>query len=182
MRKFNGLRPQDVVVLLKLVASSRQRVWLGKELASELSLSASEVSESLARCRFSRLLAPDPGTHQLRARAVLEFILHGLPYVFAVHPGAQVRGVLTASSAAPLNKTFGVEPAYVWPSAAGEAWGAAVEPLYPGVVEAVQKDARLYELLALVDSLRLGRPREQPLAAKLLEAAITDRNYSLHGR
>ncbi|OWP61505.1 hypothetical protein CDA63_19130 [Hymenobacter amundsenii] len=180
MRKFNGLRPQDIVVLLKLVASGSQRVWLGKELASELSLSASEVSEALARCRYSRLLAPDSGIHQLRARAVLEFLLHGLPYVFAVHPGAHVRGTLTASSAAPLDKTFGVEPAYVWPNAAGEAWGAAIEPLYPGVVEAVQKDARLYELLALVDALRLGRPRERRVAAQLLEEAITDNNHSAH--
>ncbi|WBA44045.1 hypothetical protein [Hymenobacter canadensis] len=181
MRKFNGLRPQDIVLLLKLVASSKARVWLGKELAYELSLSASEVSEALARCRYSRLLAPDPGSHQVQARALIEFLLHGLPYVFAAHAGAQARGIQTASSAAPLNKTFGTEPAYVWPNAAGEAWGAAIEPLYPGVAAAAQKDARLYELLALVDALRLGRPRERRVAAQLIEAAITQHVSAANG-
>jgi predicted transcriptional regulator len=47
MRKFNGLRAQDVVLLLKLVAYPH-RTWLGKDLAQTLQLSASEVSEALA--------------------------------------------------------------------------------------------------------------------------------------
>ncbi|HEX8656216.1 MAG TPA: hypothetical protein VF690_01705, partial [Hymenobacter sp.] len=59
--------------------------------------------------------------------------------------------------------------AYVWPTATGEVWGAAVEPLYPGAVAAAQQDARLHELLALVDALRLSRPRERHVAAQLLE-------------
>ena len=132
------------------------------------------MSGALARCRYSRLLAPNPDAPRLQTRAVLEFLLHGLPYVFAVHAGARVRGVLTVASAPPLAATFGVEPAYVWPSAAGSAWGAAVEPLYSGAHKAAQKDTRLYELLALVDALRLGRPRERSLVAQLLEAAITN--------
>jgi hypothetical protein len=47
MRKFNRLRPQDVALLLKLVAHPN-RAWLGKDLAQTLYLSASEVSEALA--------------------------------------------------------------------------------------------------------------------------------------
>ena len=172
MRKFNGIRPQDIVLLLKLVAGGGNRVWLGKDLARELSLSASEVSESLARCRYSRLLASDPSSYQVHARAFVEFLLHGLPYVFAAHPGPPARGLVTGASAPPLSQTFGVEPAYVWPDAAGEQWGAAIEPLYPGVPAAARRDARLHELLALADALRLGRPRERALAGKLLEKAI----------
>ncbi|WP_046247199.1 hypothetical protein [Hymenobacter terrenus] len=172
MRKFKGLRPQDVVVLLKLAADGENPQWLGKDLARALSLSPSEVSESLSRCRYSRLLASDPGSYRVHGRALLDFLLHGLPYVFAVHPGPRARGLATGPSAPPLSHTFGVEPAYVWPLAAGEVWGAAVEPLYPGAAAAAQQDARLHELLALVDALRLGRPRERHLAAKLLEEAL----------
>ena len=47
-------------------------------------------------------------------------------------------------------------------------------------VVAVLKDARRHELLALVDALRLGRPRERQVAAQLLEAAITTSVNSSH--
>jgi len=168
MRKFNGLRPQDVALLLKLVAHPDQ-AWLGKDLALALHLSPSEVSEALARCRFSRLLAADPHTLTVHRRALLDFLYFGLPYAFAVHPGAPARGLATGASAPPLLQTFGSEPAYVWPGAVGSQWGIAVEPLYPQAPAAAAQDGGLYALLALTDALRLGRPREVVLARHLLE-------------
>ncbi|RZJ94762.1 MAG: hypothetical protein EOO60_02305 [Hymenobacter sp.] len=170
MRKFNGLRPQDVVLLLKLVAQPKQ-YWLGKDLAQALFLSASEVSEALARCRFSRLLAADPHTLTVHRQALLDFLCYGLPYAFAVQPGAPARGLATGASA-PLQQTFGPEPAYVWPGAVGSQWGVAVEPLYPQAPAAAAQDAALYNLLALTDALRLGRPREVKLARQLLEQQL----------
>lgn len=95
----------------------------------------------------------------MQPRALLEFLLYGLPYVFPVQPGAQARGLATGPSAPPLVATFGPEPAYVWPSAMGEVWGAAIEPLYAGAPAAARDDAQLYELLALVDALRLNAQR-----------------------
>jgi hypothetical protein len=171
MRKFNGLRPQDVALLLKLVAQPHQ-AWLGKDLAQSLHLSASEVSEALARCRFSRLLAADPHALLVQRHALLDFLFYGLPYAFAVQPGAPARGLATGASAPPLVQTFGLEPAYVWPGAVGSQWGIAVEPLYPQAAVAAQQDAELYVLLALTDALRLGRPREVKLARQLLEAQL----------
>jgi hypothetical protein len=123
MRKFNGLRPQDVALLLKLVADPH-RSWLGKDLAQMLHLSASEVSEALARCRFSRLLASDPHALTVQCHALLDFLFYGLPYAFAVQPGAPARGLATGASAPPLVQTFGAEPAYVWPGVTGTQWGA----------------------------------------------------------
>lgn len=172
MRKFNGLRPQDIVVLLKLVANWPQQQWQGKELAQALDLSTSEISDSLARCRFSRLLASEPQQLRVQAQALRELLVYGVPYVFAIHPGPQARGVVTGASAPPLREIFGAEPAYVWPSAAGEVWGVAVEPLYAGVPAAARRDPRLHELLALVDALRLGRPRERQAAGKLLDKQL----------
>lgn len=172
MRKFNGLRPQDVALLLKLVAQSH-RSWLGKDLAQALHLSASEVSEALARCRFSRLLAADPHALVVQRHALLDFLFYGLPYAFAVQPGAPARGLATGASAPPLVQTFGAEPAYVWLGAIGSQWGIAVEPLYPQAPAAAQHDCQLYGLLALTDALRLGRPREVKLARQLLEQQLT---------
>ena len=180
MRKFKGLRPQDIVVLLKLAAHWPQNHWQGKELAQALELSTSEISDSLARCRFSRLLASDPQWLLVQVQALRELLVHGLPYVFAVQPGPLARGMVTGASAPPLVGTFGSEPAYVWPSAEGEVWGTAIEPLYAGVPAAARRDPRLHELLALVDALRLGRPRECRVASELL-ADYLHLTASAHG-
>ena len=159
-------------MLLKLVTHPHQ-AWLGKNLAQSLHLSASEVSEALARCRFSRLLAADPQAWRVQRHALLDFLCYGLPYAFAVQPGAPARGLATGSSAPPLVQTFGPEPAYVWPGARGSQWGIAVEPLYPQAPAAAQQDTQLYGLLALTDALRLGRPREVKLARQLVEQQLT---------
>ena len=118
----------------------------------------------------------------VQPRALFEFLLHGLPYVFPVQAGATVRGMATGPSALPLVTTFGSDPAFVWPTSTGEVWGAAVEPLYVGAPAAALADARLYELLALVDAVRLGRPREKRVAAELLESALgVKTNKPAHG-
>lgn len=171
MRRHNGMRPQDVALLLRLTLPGSEALQ-GKDLAHALHISAAEVSESLRRCLYSRLLRDGARLRQVQPRALLEFLLYGLPYVFPVQPGAQARGMATGPSAPPLVTTFGVEPAYVWPGAEGEVWGAAIEPLYAGAPAAARDDARLYELLALVDALRLSRPRERRIATDLLSQAL----------
>jgi len=47
--------------------------------------------------------------------------------------------------------------------------GYAIEPLYSSVTVAVKSDPVLYELLALVDALRMGRARERKLAEEELK-------------
>jgi len=48
MRKHNGMRPQDIIVLLKII-SKNKTPWQNKDLASELFISQSEISDSLNR-------------------------------------------------------------------------------------------------------------------------------------
>lgn len=84
-----------------------------------------------------------------------------------------MRGIPTAHSAAPLNKLLMVDETnpYVWASAKGKVKGQAIIPLYKSVPEVVENEpgSRLYELLCLVDSLRVGKVREQELAATELK-------------
>jgi hypothetical protein len=56
---------------------------------------------------------------------------------------------------------FANENIPVWPDASGEKLGYGVEPLHPSAPTAVRRDARLYEVLALIDALREGRARER---------------------
>lgn len=85
-----------------------------------------------------------------------------------------MRGIPTAHSAPPLSHIIQSkdDDEYVWPSAKGEMRGQAIEPLYSSVLEAVKKDTKLYELLTLVDAIRVGRVREQELAKTELEKRL----------
>ena len=64
------------------------------------------------------------------------------------------------------------EENYVWASPKGQMRGQAIEPLYKSVVKAVAGDPLLYELLALVDAVRVGRIREKELAVEQLKKRI----------
>ncbi|MBM6498631.1 hypothetical protein [Flavobacterium macrobrachii] len=165
----NNLKPQDVVILLKIIALG-EKEWFHHTLAEELGMSQSEVSQSLNRSKYAGLI--DDSRKKVNRIAFNEFISHGLSYVFPQHPGPIVRGMLTAHSAKPLNQIINATDKYVWAYAKGNEKGQAVEPLYNTVVPASIKDNKLYELLAMVDALRVGRVREKEIAKKELEKRI----------
>ena len=77
-----------------------------------------------------------------------------------------------------LNKIIVSEEAYVWPSAKGSVRGSAIVPLYDNVVKAVERDPILYELLALVDALRVGRVREKKFAIEELNRRLGISNHT----
>jgi DNA-binding Lrp family transcriptional regulator len=167
----NNLKPQDVVILLKIIALGK-KPWFHHTIANELGISQSEVSQSLNRSKYSGLI--DGERKKVNKLAFTEFLLHGVTYAFPQQPGAMVRGIATAHSAAPLNKIIVATEKYVWPYAKGSERGQAVEPLYSSVVEAIKNDTELYELLTLVDAIRVGKIREKELAKKELEKRILD--------
>lgn len=171
MRAFNGIKPQDIAILLKL-ASLGDKKWRHVDLVAALGLSQTEISFALNRCRTAGLL--DSTKKKVMKAALLEFLVHGLKYVFPARPGPISRGLPTAHSAAPLAGKIvaQAEDMYVWPYENGRARGQAIEPLYEKAPQAAEKDKTLYELLALVDAIRVGRAREQAFAIKELEARL----------
>lgn len=160
------LKPQDIVLLLKLI-SLNDPAWGQKPVAEALGMSQSEVSQSVARSKYAGLL--DPSGKTVMKHALLQLLAYGIAYVFPQRPGAPVRGLATAHSAAPLNTLIQSTELYVWPYAKGNIKGLAITPLFPSVPEAALKDAILYELLALTDTLRVGKAREKELAITALK-------------
>jgi predicted transcriptional regulator len=169
MKKHNGMRPHDIVVLLKIAAKGNLP-WLMKDLANELSLSSSEVSESLHRSVYAGLISNDKKT--LMNMAILEFLQFGLKYVYPQQPGATVRGIPTAYSAPPLSDEILSNDPIVWPFSEGKIRGHALEPLYIGATKASLQDSKLYELLSLVDALRIGKARERAIAVEELKKRL----------
>jgi hypothetical protein len=165
----SAMKPQDVVLLLKIISMENDN-WNQQQTASELFMSQSEVSESVARSKYAGLL--DPKGKKVMRLALLDFLEKGVCYAFPQRPGPIVRGVPTAHSASPLNKIIQSTEQYVWPYGKGTVRGQSIIPLYLSVPEAAIKDAKLHELLALVDALRVGRAREKEIATKELTNRI----------
>lgn len=159
------MRPQDIVVILKILYLND---WTQTYLARSLHLSQSEISESIARSTYSKLIY-DNG-RMINRMAFSDFIFYGLPYAFPQQPGIIQRGVPTAHSAEPLVNEIQSNELYVWPYYKGEARGQSILPLYPKVVMAVQEDENLYRNLALIDAIRVGKVRERKRAMEILEA------------
>ncbi|OLY91802.1 hypothetical protein SAMN05444008_10950 [Cnuella takakiae] len=170
MERNNGMRPQDVVILLKILLW-QGRKWLKKDLAAELYLSPAEVGHSLNRSQLAGLV--DPTQKKLMKKAFAEFLLHGFAYVFPVKPGSMAIGIPTAYSAPVLNQYVVSSETIVWPHPEGRMKGQSVSPLYKGAIQASLKDKALYDLLCLCDVLRVGRVREKQKAKELLESQIS---------
>jgi len=167
MKKHNGMRPQDILVLLKIITMQNHE-WRNIDIANALNLSPSEVSEALNRSKIAKLI--DGKKKSVNPNSFKEFLIYGLKYVFPVEPGAIVRGIPTAYSAPPISESISQGgDIYVWPYARGIKRGQAIEPLYKTIPEVAPKDNSLYELLAITDTLRIGRAREIKIAIEELE-------------
>ena len=168
------MRPQDIVVLMKLI-STKGRDITNRQIAIELGISASEVSEALERCRIARLV--DDKKKQVNTLAFQEFLEHGLKYVFPIIPGRSVRGIPTGVSASPIKEKISSDrDVFVWPDSTGNIRGYAVTPLYKTVPEAVKSDEILYKLLVIGDTFRIGRSREVEVAKSELQTIINKYN------
>lgn len=172
MRHFTGIKPQDIAILLKLVTLGNNK-WRHIDLAEALGLSQTEISFAMDRCRTAGFIDADKKT--VIKPALLEFLIHGLKYVFPAKPGPVGRGIPTAHSAPPLSRLIVAanDDHYVWPNEEeGKVRGQAIEPLYPNAPLAAITDNKLYELLALADTVRTARHREHALALRELECRI----------
>jgi len=190
------MKSQDIFILLKLVSLQQQGPYAeidaanesdmdnfqvsdpysARGLAASLGISKSEINGSINRSIEVGMAIQDRVTKHPKAnrKALLEFIIYGLKYVFPAKPARIVRGIPTAFSAPVLKGELlsAGEFAYVWPDAKGKEKGQSVMPLFKSVPVAVKKDPRLYEYLALVDAIRLGNPRESKIAIKMLRERI----------
>jgi hypothetical protein len=109
-----------------------------------------------------------PHSHNLA-----EFALHGAKYAFPAVKSPPVIGVPTSHSAPAFAGVFAPGSTdFVWPHPNGSVRGVGVEPLHPSVPFAAMQDAKLYEMLALFDALRVGKARERGMALERLPALI----------
>ena len=165
------LKPQDVLLSLKLVLVKPRSEWSYKSIASSVGLSIGETYNALARLKAAGLAYEKDKALVLVRQRLCELLVFGLPAVYYQERGPVVRGMLTAkfapSLAGQLGSSKGDIP-LVWPHPSGKDRGETLLPLYASVPAAAEQDEQLYELLVLCDVMRVGRPKERELAKELL--------------
>ncbi len=172
------LKPQDVVVLCKLVTLDDPQVPIHK-LASALHMSPSEVHHAIHRSVDAGLL--QVVEHRTKAHekivnrpALLELALTGLKYFFPVLLQSQARGIPTSWAApmllGPARLDASLPP--VWPTENGPVHGFIVEPLYRCVPKVAGRDPKFYALMASMDAIRTRCERTTPAATTTLTALL----------
>jgi hypothetical protein len=177
MKKHNGMRPLDVVVLLKII-SYQNFDWKTRDLAYDLGISLSEISESLNRSMIGGLI--DGTKKKVFKRNLLDFLQYGIRYVFPQIPGSLTIGMPTAHTAPIMLEKIISEENYVWADFEGTIKGETIEPLFESVPTACKKDAILYDMLALVDVLRVGKTREIKIALQELQRLFDNPHEPAH--
>jgi len=157
---------------------SLQSRYTARALEKQTGISKTQLNLALNRCYDIGLARRDRKTGVPRAntRPLYDFIIHGLKYVFPTKPGELVRGIAT-SFAAPVLKgklLSGGDYELVWPDAQGNTKGLKVDPLFKTATYAAKRNPDMYALLALIDAIRLGQPRENHLAGEMLKDLLLD--------
>lgn len=150
----------------------RGNAWTYDSVAHELGMSSSAAHRSVDRSTNAGLF--NASRRAVNRVALTEFLVHGLRYVFPPEWRGEARGIPTAWAALPLSKVLASSGQHqpVWPDPHGDVFGIALKPLDPRAPEAARGDKSLWELLALIDGIRIGAARERGLASKELEKRL----------
>ena len=164
------LQPVDVPAALSLSLRPGQTF---ARLGTELRISPSTAHQAVRRLSAAGLLFSRKGRHEANVGGIEEFIQHGVRYAFPPERGRRQRGVPTAHSAPCVHGILhgDVEP-LVWPSPRGKIAGISLTPLLPAAAELIEEHSDLYELLTLVDLLRVGTARDRAVAGELLRKRL----------
>jgi hypothetical protein len=163
--KISALRPLDVATALGLLDRPDASLT---ELSFAMGVSVSQIHDSIGRLERSQLALPK--SRRISRPSLFEFIEHGVKYAFPGELGPRSLGIPTAYSSAELGDEIIVEEAVVWATARGSVVGDTLTPLYPKAIMLPERWSRLYDALALVDAIRIGRTRERTLAVQKLRA------------
>jgi hypothetical protein len=165
------LKSVDLVVLLGLLRHPAGD-WTVRSLAEELWLPPATVQRALERLGIVGVF--EARRRRVNVGAAEDLFVHALRYIAPTVVGGETRGLPTAWAAPPLvGRLAGTEDLPpVWPHSMGEVRGLEVVPLHPRVVSLAEADPEIYELLVLVDGLRIGDARVRELAAGLLSERI----------
>jgi len=96
------------------------------------------------------------------------FLADGAPFAFPPVLGPKTTGTATANAAPVFHALVETTEGFVWPDPSGLARGQSIIPLFPGAPSLPPRNEPLYELLCVIDALRIGSTRVRKIASTLL--------------
>lgn len=165
-------KPQDVFLCCALAIWPKNG-FSQRELGETLGISLGEISNILLRCRHAKLVSGSADGARVIKEKLYEYLVHGVPVAYPPKLVAITRGVPTAGSSPLFRERFGEGTVpLVWPWPKGKTEGQGLLPLYPTVPAATTRNDALYELMAAVDVLRVGKAREKEAAETYLRKVL----------
>jgi len=168
MSKQPTLRPSDLVVACQLALTPAAQFL---QLAESIGLSAGECYNAVRRLRLARLILAEQ--RRPSSEILHQFLVQGAPFAFPPVLGTLTVGVSTAHSSPVFRTIVEATENLVWPHADGTARGPSLVPLFPGAPVLPARNQPLYELLTIVDALRVGTTRVRRIAAELLAERLS---------
>jgi hypothetical protein len=164
MPKLPRTGPFDIIVALRLTSEAGTLA----QLADELGAVPSQIHAAIGRLATAGLLRP--GARGTNARALLEFLTHGVRFAFPAQKSVLATGVPTAYSAPPLSAEFDALDVLVWPAPLHPAavQGFSIAPLSRAAHTLIDRSPTTYRLLCVTDALRLDDARVRVTAAARL--------------
>ena len=169
------LKPQDIVIALKILSSTRNINQ--KSIANELCMSGSEISAGVKRLIASQLAikSEDNEIHIIKQN-MLNFLIYGIKHVFPAEQGSPTIGIPTSYSSPLFSNILANKNSlgFVWPSPDGNEKGISFKPLYSSVPKSITKfkNTQLYNLLTIVDVLRSEQGRRFLTACDMLKKIL----------
>jgi len=191
-----ALKPQDVLLTLKLTTlpsrqilktdsdlsplifkSNDEASWSFSEIGISLGLSKGEAHGSFRRALAANFIQIEGTDASVNRKRFLEFLVYGLASSFYPIRGPVGRGLPTGFWASPLDKkrrpgSSSIPLVWAVPEKSGLLTGETLIPLYPTVPAIAERNGKMYELLVLVDAVRVSSGRDREVAVGMLGSRL----------
>ena len=175
LKRSSSLHPQDVLVACKLFSLKlADEEWTYSGLGESVGISGGEAHNAVDRCRRAAIIGASGNVVRRNLRDLLAV---AAPRIFYASRGGIVSGMPTSVWAPPLLGKFeriGSLPTS-WPCENGPCErGESVDPIYPSAPIAA-RDPLVYELLALVDVIRVGGAADRNRAIAMIDGRTSEK-------
>lgn len=165
------MKSQDIIILLQ-IALLQETKWTYQFLSQKTFIGPMQCHRSLRRLddvnlfnrKLNKIIYPN----------LIEFLIHGFKYTFPGKIKEKTMGIPTAYSAPVFFNHIVSDELIVWPHQEGQKEGSSLEPIHQVVPKIALSNPKMYDMLSLLDALRIGRIREIEFATLKIKELINN--------
>ncbi len=144
-----------------------------RDLSESIKVSIGEISKSTKRLLSASLLVEREGRFLAEINALKEWLCYGVRYAYPAETIGFGRGMPTGWNCPNVRTDImPPDPPVVWGVSGGSAEGSILRPIHESVPFAASNDELLYEVLSLMEAIRIGKPRELTIAREEIATVL----------